>query len=261
MKRGRREHRRTGRGGNFKYLLYLSSGVLAVVIITFIVTFISYNNRLRDTTDNLLALERITGTISNDFNEIGLRTEEASFDLGRSISEALNSMENSLNEENINTHTDVAEVGIPVSAVPEPEPEIVLEFIRPVEGEVVRHFAMDHLIFSPTLQEWITHPGVDVRAPRTTVVVAAEAGIVSAIKNDPRYGLTIIIEHANGYRTVYSNLLTTEFVSEGEKVTRGQSLGTVGNSAAFEILDEPQLHFEILRDGVHVDPKLYINFN
>ena len=82
---------------------------------------------------------------------------------------------------------------------------------------MVRDFAVDNLIYSDTLQEWTTHTGIDIKAEKTTVVKSAEAGTVKTIKNDPRYGLTIIIEHANGFQTVYSNLLTSEFVVEGEK--------------------------------------------
>ena len=96
--------------------------------------------------------------------------------------------------------------------------------------------------------------GIDIKADKTTVVKAAEAGTVKTIKNDPRYGLTIIIEHDQGYQTVYANLLSSEFVIEGEKVDKGQSIGTVGNTATFEIVDEPHLHFEILKDGVQIDP-------
>ena len=114
------------------------------------------------------------------------------------------------------------------------------------------------MIYSETLQEWARHLGIDIRADRTTVVKASEKGKIIAIKNDPRYGLTIIIEHVNGFKTIYSNLLTTEFVSEGEEVEKGQSIGTVGNSAAFEIVEPPHLHFEILKDEANVDPMLYI---
>ena len=60
------------------------------------------------------------------------------------------------------------------------------------------------------------------------------------------------------YITVYSNLLTSEFVVEGEKVEKGQSLGTVGNTATFEIADEPHLHFEIQKAGEAIDPSNYI---
>ena len=87
---------------------------------------------------------------------------------------------------------------------------------------------------------------------------SAETGTIKSIKNDPRYGLTIVIDHANGFQTIYSNLLTSEFVVEGEKVEKGQSIGTVGNTAVFEIVDEPHLHFEILKNGIQEDPSIYI---
>lgn len=133
-----------------------------------------------------------------------------------------------------------------------------LAFSKPVEGEIMKDFSKDNLIYSNTLEEWTTHTGIDIKAEKTTVVKAAEAGMVKSIKNDPRYGLTIVLEHDNGFQTVYSNLLTSEFVVEGEKIEKGQSLGTVGNTAAFEIADEPHLHFEILKDNVAVDPNIYI---
>lgn len=132
-------------------------------------------------------------------------------------------------------------------------------FKNPIEnGTVMREFAKENLVYSDTLEEWITHVGLDIKADKTTVVKAAEAGTVESIKNDPRYGLTVIIKHAKDYKTVYSNLLTTEFVNVGDKVEVGQSIGTVGNSAAFEIADEPHLHFEIVKAGEKVDPSLYI---
>ena len=133
-----------------------------------------------------------------------------------------------------------------------------MNFAKPVEGDIVKDFAIESLIYSETLKEWTTHTGIDIKAEKTTVVKSAEAGTVKTIKNDPRYGLTIIVEHANGFQTVYSNLLTSEFVVEGENVEKGQSLGTVGNAAAFEIADEPHLHFEILKDSLQVDPNIYL---
>lgn len=44
----------------------------------------------------------------------------------------------------------------------------------------------------------------------------------------------------------------------GEKVEKGQTIGTVGNTANFEIADEPHLHFEILKENVQIDPNMYI---
>lgn len=135
-----------------------------------------------------------------------------------------------------------------------------IECEAPLRGEIIKEFAKDSLVFSNTLQEWITHNGIDIKADKTSVVKCAANGTVTAIKNDPRYGLTVIINHDNGYQTIYSNLLTAEFVIKGEKVEKGQSIGTVGNSSSFESADEYHLHFEFLKDSEYLDPTIYMNF-
>ena len=132
------------------------------------------------------------------------------------------------------------------------------QFIFPVEGEVIKEFAKDNLIYSETLEEWITHTGIDIKADRTTVVKATADGTVKSIKNDPRYGLTVTIEHNDGYTSVYSSLLSAEFVKEGEKVTQGQTIGTVGNSSVFEVAEDNHLHFELLKDGSNINPEIYL---
>ena len=68
-------------------------------------------------------------------------------------------------------------------------------FSIPVEGEIIKEFAKDKLVYSDTLKEWVTHAGIDIKAEKTTIVKASEAGTIKSIKNDPRYGLTVVIEH------------------------------------------------------------------
>lgn len=160
-----------------------------------------------------------------------------------SSSSNLNGENNSKEQNNENTQT---------------ETNAEMQFIKPVEGEVIKEFAKDNLIYSETLEEWITHTGIDIRADRTTIVKATADGTVKSIKNDPRYGLTVTIEHSNGYTSVYSSLLTAEFVKEGEKVIQGQTIGTVGNSAVFEVAEDNHLHFELLKDGSNINPEMYI---
>ena len=63
-------------------------------------------------------------------------------------------------------------------------------------------------------------------------------------------------ENSTGLTKAYYDILSS--LSEGEEVTKGQTIGTVGNSAAFEIADEPHLHFEMLKDEETVDPTLYL---
>ena len=89
------------------------------------------------------------------------------------------------------------------------------------------------------------------------MIKSAADGVVKSIVNDPRYGLTVVIEHDEGYETVYSNLLTAEFIVVGEEVTQGQTIGTAGNTAAFESGMESHVHFELLKDGEYLNPTIY----
>lgn len=138
------------------------------------------------------------------------------------------------------------------------ETKAEVTFIKPTDGEIICEFAKDNLIYSETLKEWITHTAVDIKADKTSVIKSSADGIVKSIVNDPRYGLTVVIEHDDGYETVYSNLLTAEFVVEGEEVTQGQTIGTAGNTAAFESSMDYHLHFELLKDGEYLDPAIYL---
>lgn len=135
-----------------------------------------------------------------------------------------------------------------------------VKFTAPIKGEIIREFAPDSLVYSETLEEWVTHNGIDIKADKTSVVKAAAKGTVYAIKNDPRYGLTVIVNHAGGYQTIYANLLTAEYVVEGEEIDVGQTIGTVGNTATFEISDDYHLHFEVLKDKEYVNPSSYMEF-
>lgn len=267
MRRGRREKKNNN---NFRHLVYFSGAILLIILITFVVTFIIYNNKLKNSSYSSLTAEKIADLVPNTdeyLNETNSYVEEASSDIGKSIEEAINSIEEKTEKTNNNVSSNSTKEEKNVKASTEEktkeanaEPEKVKdpEFSMPVEGDNMRGFAKDSLIYSDTLEEWVTHLGIDIKAERTTIVKASEKGKVLSIKNDPRYGLTIVIEHVNGFKSVYSNLLTSEFVSEGESVEKGQSIGTVGNSASFEIVDEPHLHFEILKDNINVDPNIYL---
>ena len=125
------------------------------------------------------------------------------------------------------------------------------------QKEEGKHITIELHVAASDMGKVIGKQGRIAKAIRTVVKASAD-GKVASIKNDPRYGLTVIVEHVNGYKTVYANLLSTEFVVEGETIKQGQSLGTVGNTASFEISDEPHLHFELLKNNEQQDPELYL---
>lgn len=132
------------------------------------------------------------------------------------------------------------------------------QFIKPVDGEIIKEFSMDSLVYSDTLQEWVTHKGIDIKVNKEEKIKASNKGTVLAIKNDPRYGVSVIIQHEGGYETIYSCLLNSDNVKEGDIVEQGQVIGVAGNSGVFEVADGTHLHFEILKDGEYVNPELYI---
>ena len=261
-----RRERRSANRKNSNISVIVTGGVLLLAIVTFIITFIVYSNKLNDELYSYDSeyLAQYTNTLEVELKEE--KTEITSSSIGKPLEEYKNEIkeETNANKTEIDTTTNkttqTSSAVTKVNAKPSTKKEKALTFQVPIEGELQKEYAKDSLIYSETLKEWTTHLGVDIKAERATVVKAAADGTVKYIKNDPRYGLTIIIEHSNGFETRYANLLTTEFVSEGEEVKAGQTIGTVGDSAIYEIVDESHLHFEILKNSENVNPTQYIDF-
>ena len=133
------------------------------------------------------------------------------------------------------------------------------EFIRPIEGETEKIFSMDSLIYSETLQEWVTHRGIDIKAEKGVEVKAIADGTIKSIKTDPRYGISIIIKHSKGFESVYACLLNeAQGLKEGDTIKQGQVIGNVGNSGIFESAEGMHLHFEMTKDGDYVNPDIYV---
>ena len=277
----RRESRRREQGFETKKALYISGSILAVAIIGFIVTFLSYGNGSDNPNYEIAKIDTniIEARLEN--------TQSTGVEMGKSVNEMIDITENvtkyavntskqeeekkenktsdkstntKLQEKNQtkNTTKEQTQTKKDSNAKQDTKNTENPTFKKPVEGKVIKEYAKDKLVYSNTLGEWIVHDGIDIKANKTTVVKASAEGTVKSVKNDPRYGLTVIVEHSNGFTSVYSNLLTAEFVVEGEKVKQGQTIGTVGTTATFEISDDPHLHFEIRKDGNSLDPTLYL---
>lgn len=142
--------------------------------------------------------------------------------------------------------------------------DVILAIVRPafqapVAGKIQSEYSMDKLIFSPTFNEWRTHSGVDIAAPRGEVVRTIGNGVVLEIKNDPRYGFTVVIDHKNGYKSVYSNLASDQTLQVSQEVKIGDPIGAVGATAIFESAEPTHLHFELYKENKLVDPAAYID--
>lgn len=103
------------------------------------------------------------------------------------------------------------------------------------------------------------HYGIDLAAMKGTTVKAAAAGVVIQAQYLPGYGNNILIQHNKYYRTRYAHLHTMN-VSEGQKISIGQKIGTVGATGSVRKSgrDASHLHFEIYHNGSHVNPLRYL---
>lgn len=120
------------------------------------------------------------------------------------------------------------------------------EFGWPVDGGYI----------SDTFISDRNHKGMDIAAPGGTDIYAAADGVVvSAGWNSGGYGFFVMIDHLNGYQTVYGHC-SALYAVEGQTVTRGQliaAVGTTGDSTG------NHCHFEVRNLGVCYDPALFIN--
>lgn len=136
-----------------------------------------------------------------------------------------------------------------------------IEYLCPISGSVSQKHIVDDLIYSPSMNDWRTHPGMDIAAALGETVTASADGTVREIWEDALMGTCLSIEHEGGVLTVYKNLgaALADGIQTGATVTAGQALGTVGETAVSELADEPHLHFEMEVDGKVVDPLDYLS--
>jgi hypothetical protein len=101
------------------------------------------------------------------------------------------------------------------------------------------------------------HYGIDFAVPEGEKIMSAAKGIVAEINTDPQKGNYILIVHNKMYSTFYTHLKSVS-VKAGEPLEKGQVIGYVGNTG---ISTGPHLHYEVIENGVNVDPKNYISKN
>ena len=125
-------------------------------------------------------------------------------------------------------------------------PAEALDFMWPVKGPVTSWFGV---------RKGKPHDGIDISAPKGTVIRAAEKGKVIYSDNGiSGYGNLIIIQHGGGFHTVYGHNARNR-VDVDEQVNKAQVIGEVGNTGRSS---GPHLHFEIRKNDRAVDPMDYL---
>ena len=121
-------------------------------------------------------------------------------------------------------------------------------FAWPVRGRVLAGFG-------PT-PDGLHNDGINIAARAGAPVIAAENGVVVYAGSELKgFGNLLLIRHADGWMTAYAHL-DKQLVKKGQKVTKGQAIGTVGSTGG---VSQPQLHFEIRRGTQAVDPAKFLS--
>ena len=121
-------------------------------------------------------------------------------------------------------------------------------FLWPVQGEIIAEFGPS--------QRGVHNDGVNIAASEGASVGAAAKGRVAFVgTNIKSFGKLVLVKHDGGIITAYAHLGDIS-VTEGDIVTAGQSIGTIGRSGR---VDSPQLHFEIRKSRQPIDPRSLIS--
>ncbi len=132
------------------------------------------------------------------------------------------------------------------------------EMIWPVSGQIVMDYSVETGIFDRTLEQYRTNDSICISAPMGTDVLAAADGTVSAITKDKVDGVTVELDHGNGWRTTYSQLQDNPAVSEGQAVYKGDVIGKIAKPTGYSSALDCHLDFSVFNNDVPTDPKLIL---
>ena len=133
--------------------------------------------------------------------------------------------------------------------------EEVDEFLPalPVSGKVLADFSGENLVFYEKLEDWRTHSGIDLEATAGDDVYVCESGVVEKIYTN-NLGGCVLVNHQNGYKSLYANLSETNAVKTGDKLNTGDVIGQVGQTAVGDLISDGHVHFELHYEGKPVNP-------
>ena len=92
------------------------------------------------------------------------------------------------------------------------------------------------------------------------MVFAVAKGTVKSVETSMLTGVTVTIDHGDGLVSVYNSLADAEWVSVGDVVNKGDTIGEVSTSNRQEYKAGAHLHFEMKKDGELIDPGAYLVF-
>lgn len=221
-----------------------------LIALTSIFTIQASIDKINKSAGNLPAAQKIAAETTDDQSTSGSAEEEKQTTSSSSgaadlpVSKTIPTVDSAA-EESANEATEISDWLPPVSLS---------------TASILKDYSMDMVIYNQTLDQYMTHPGIDLEAPTGSGVYAIADGTVTAVYEDDAYGTAIEITHGNGFVSKYASLDTASFTETGDTVTQGQQISTMGKTALYESMDPCHLHFEMYKDGELCNPADYIAF-
>lgn len=126
-------------------------------------------------------------------------------------------------------------------------------FVMPVKGTIIKPFSGEDLVFDETMGDWRTHSGTDFAAKAGERVYAISDGKVEDVYTDGMYGRSILIDHGDGLKSLYTGLKDKTNVKKGSTVKGGDVIGGVGDSMPAESAQPSHLHLVIIKNDKKID--------
>ena len=123
---------------------------------------------------------------------------------------------------------------------------------QPVSGRVLNAYSGDELVYNKTLGDWRTHNGIDYAAREGEAVPSPVDGSVVLAGADGSWGPVVAVKDSAGRVWRLCGVASPK-VKEGDTVSAGQVLGTVG-SVSCECAEESHLHLEVKQGDSYLDP-------
>lgn len=136
-------------------------------------------------------------------------------------------------------------------------------FVMPCSGIITRGYDDTIPVWSQTMDDYRIHTAIDISAVYGYEAKACADGVITAVSDDPYYGVTVVIDHGDGLISRCSGLsqTTLEYVKSGRAVKAGDLIGAIGESAGVEMSDEPHIHLSMSLNGTPVNPLAYIPYD
>ena len=130
-------------------------------------------------------------------------------------------------------------------------PKLKGQLAWPAEGRVITKFGRQ---WNPKLKTTTENPGIDIKGKPGSEIRVVLGGVVTTITFIRGFGTTIIVDHGNGFYTVYSHVTNVE-INEDSEVRGGDVIAYMGDSGS---INGSQLHFEVWGEGKILDPEKWL---